>query len=639
MSETIEHSQPKIQSRIETLIPYKEVSWHPQSKLGTFKTDDSPWGISSKLGRFLLSGEINLTEEEANQAGDLDALKEQKRTELQKQIAISTYCSIFGLKDSSSLKELDSSRPATEAVVDIANKFREEIKGLDWRIDSAQIRAINKKRDEEMGPYEELVFKERLWRDCEPNTKNKNVFAFWDKQNECLVLIGQASLKSKFLGEASWRSGDRKQSCKVRGFALPTAVGALELYPSTDLINKLINEAGETFDALPKLGEAKDTANLEGLASKLASQAVSKMQDENNAIRAIISNNKYFWKDQHVFERDENGDTIWVEDYSPSGVHIGGHAKVKIIENEHWKDFLNRATERWGEEQCRELNRRWLEHGHTATVFEDKLQYDEKHQDAARHGFIGESFGKVEIDNSVDLNEYAKLQHEFQARYEAKEIPQINMDLHQMRFRKTGRHKAIGLYAPVLLQAPHHGIAVDPRAPKSLLHEFAHAYDFQNGMVCLTDEFKPVLDCFRNADHSGIDPTSSMYSYAMTPTEVFARSWEVYAFNHNLGGSFIDTQERYLTNWMYTPLQSNQELLNNFFDKVYEKEGFTSPAVVLELDSQSKEWESAIQPSQFEPTTTLADLTSTAEQASAEDSIKDDRPSGYQYSLFDLEEH
>ena len=42
--------------RIDTLIPYKETTFKPKAHIGKLDLTASPWSISAKLGRFLLSG-------------------------------------------------------------------------------------------------------------------------------------------------------------------------------------------------------------------------------------------------------------------------------------------------------------------------------------------------------------------------------------------------------------------------------------------------------------------------------------------------------------------------------------------------------------------------------------------------------
>lgn len=220
------------------------------------------------------------------------------------------------------------------------------------------------------------------------------------------------------------------------------------------------------------------------------------------------------------------------------------------------------ATARWDDEGNREANRRYADPKHTATVFEDKKNCDEKHRLAAADGFIASMFKHVEIDDEVDLDTYAGMQDEFEARWDAGELPAIDTHTYSLRFRKTGRHKAIGVYCDALK-----GIAVDPRAPRSLLHEFAHAYDFGNGQLSCSDGFRPVLEAFRSEfDSTGMSESKS--AYYGTPTEVFARAWESYACLNGIGGSFVKTRDEMEADPAYIPFLDNAGTVAAYFDAI-----------------------------------------------------------------------
>jgi hypothetical protein len=224
-------------------------------------------------------------------------------------------------------------------------------------------------------------------------------------------------------------------------------------------------------------------------------------------------------------------------------------------------EFNDAATNRWDDETNREANRRYADPKHTATVFEDKKNCDDRHKAAAANGYIPSMFKHVEIDDDVDLDVYARMQDEFKKRWNDGELPQIDPSVHSLRFRKTGRHHAIGVYCDALK-----GIAVDPRAPKSLLHEFSHAYDYGNEQLSCSDGFRPILRAFRdNFDTEGLSDTQ--IRYYDTPTEVFARSWEVYAATHGKGGSFVKTVDEMKDDAAYKPL-FHIKGLNEYFDKL-----------------------------------------------------------------------
>lgn len=70
-------------------------------------------------------------------------------------------------------------------------------------------------------------------------------------------------------------------------------------------------------------------------------------------------------------------------------------------------------------------------------------------------------------------------------------------------------------------------IAIDPRAPRSGAHEMAHAYDFEHGQLSAQNAFRPILDR-QSKTLAGMNLSDSRYRYLSTPTEVFARAYELH---------------------------------------------------------------------------------------------------------------
>lgn len=223
--------------------------------------------------------------------------------------------------------------------------------------------------------------------------------------------------------------------------------------------------------------------------------------------------------------------------------------------------FVERAEARWDEEGCREENRRHAasEGRHVAGVFEDKKQCDRAHRAAAEEGYFARAFSRVELDDEVDLGLYRSLEDEFERRAEAGEMPPADYGSLELRFRKTGRHRATGLYSHAL-----RAVAVDPRAPRSMLHELAHAYDFERGMLSCSEGFRPILRAFRERFDASAVPASRA-AYYTTPTEVFARAWEAHASLLGAGGSFVKTPETYRGHPAYAPLLAMADELGAYF--------------------------------------------------------------------------
>lgn len=222
------------------------------------------------------------------------------------------------------------------------------------------------------------------------------------------------------------------------------------------------------------------------------------------------------------------------------------HERPRMLTVGRLGTFTTLAEARWEGEIKREANREYAKR-HAAGVFSDKKQCDAKHRHAAETSMFGRTFRHVEIDDEVDLDMFARIDHEYRIRRDNGELPAIDAG-NAFRFRKTGRHKAIGVYSPAL-----HAIAVDPRAPRSLIHEFAHAYDFEHGQLSCTTLFKPVLDAF-TARFDRTDLSESRIRYALTPTEVFARGWEIHMLHTGKGGSFVGVEADFRNDPLYRPL-------------------------------------------------------------------------------------
>lgn len=290
-------------------------------------------------------------------------------------------------------------------------------------------------------------------------------------------------------------------------------------------------------------------------------------------------------RSRHGMERYETITCCRLATYVGATALIDGDDEtlsIIIAENgrKHWwsrvsegiashREFMANAEQLWGEESCREANRRYARSTgkHTATVFEDKKQCDDAHRNAASHGTLASMFSHVEIDDDVDLALYSKMQDEFAKRWDNGELPHIDTNANALRFRKTGRHKAIGVYCNAL-----HAIAVDPRSPRSLLHEFAHAYDFENGQLSCTVGFKNIYRAYcDNLDTRSM--SESKVHYYRTPTEVFARAWEVYAASHGIGGSFVSTLDEYGKDVAYAPLfvDGMAAMLEAYFTNITKK--------------------------------------------------------------------
>lgn len=220
--------------------------------------------------------------------------------------------------------------------------------------------------------------------------------------------------------------------------------------------------------------------------------------------------------------------------------------------------FFSLAAERWIVEENLAANRRYA-FAHSAGVFEGRLFCDEAHRGAASSLFA-RRFAHVEIDDSVDLGQFTRLDREAAELADRGWLPTIGSD-NSIRFRLCGRHRAIGVYSPSLK-----AIAIDPRAPRSGAHEMAHAYDFEHGQLSAKPGFRPILDRQRAA-LSGMDLTDSRLTYWSTPTEVFARAYELHLLSTGRASSMTSADMNALraADPSTVPLSGDMNAINGYF--------------------------------------------------------------------------
>lgn len=135
-------------------------------------------------------------------------------------------------------------------------------------------------------------------------------------------------------------------------------------------------------------------------------------------------------------------------------------------------------------------------------------------------------FGFVEYDEDVDLEKAAEVEKMFLAVRETY-LKRFDASGNAIRFRKLGKHNATGLYYPGVKC-----LCVDYRHPDSFMHEFGHLIDYECGSLSLGDGFYQVKRLYREwlAMYESRFNKKSKYNirYYLKPTEIFARSFEIY---------------------------------------------------------------------------------------------------------------
>lgn len=159
-----------------------------------------------------------------------------------------------------------------------------------------------------------------------------------------------------------------------------------------------------------------------------------------------------------------------------------------------------------------------------ARAFETKKNIPQKTLDIMKSSSLNEHFTFVEIDEDVDLEKFSMVEDEINS------IPKYLIDSVdvELRFKKLGKHGSktkivTGLYFPTKKT-----ICVEVKDTKSFVHELGHAIDHRKGYMesfSTSDKFKSFLR--RTVDRLKENEIKNI-EYFATPTEVFARAFEVW---------------------------------------------------------------------------------------------------------------
>lgn len=181
--------------------------------------------------------------------------------------------------------------------------------------------------------------------------------------------------------------------------------------------------------------------------------------------------------------------------------------------------------------------RKVAESGGHAKCYQTKKDIPQKVMKAMEQSKFLNWFSYVEFDEETDLEKAGVLAEEFQAIHAAylSDMDTEEASQNILRFRKLGNYKALGLYFPFL-----RCLCVDVRSPESFMHEYGHLLDYTNGNLSRRGgDFEEVYKAYetylrgemeRNPQLREELSQRSKYNlaYFLEPTEVFARSFELY---------------------------------------------------------------------------------------------------------------
>ena len=255
-----------------------------------------------------------------------------------------------------------------------------------------------------------------------------------------------------------------------------------------------------------------------------------------------------------------------------------------LILQESYEDDLNRTTH--------------------AKFFQQKKNIKEAtkaEMDKLSKSYADELSG-VEIDNDVNLTNLDLLQPQLSA--VLKVLPKsLDKSVKPiLRLRKLQNHHALGMFTPV-----NNTVAIDFRALDkedeeartigtfSFIHEYGHFLDFRydSKMLSLSKSYAPILNAVQHKLNIMYDDPNGKFAitkkdlkYLSTPTEIFARSFELYCSNIGLNNQLIDDKNRYSYGIKveYTCFDPKvREAVNKYFDNLFgiEADGFKAQLKAL----------------------------------------------------------
>ena len=246
-----------------------------------------------------------------------------------------------------------------------------------------------------------------------------------------------------------------------------------------------------------------------------------------------------------------------------------------------------------------------------ATVQSDKKYQDSELNKSTIFNQLG--FRKVEVDTQkyegkeFDYNLFRKVEEDFEEI--CNKLPHASAQP-ELKFRKLGKHKATGLYAPFL-----NILAVDVRNTESFIHEYGHYLDYKHGdkageSYSLEDNFEHIITAYSNnfkiiskkkeddlltrlmkaskesissvvsleeqrlaSELALLKQTVKMFDYFTTPTEIFARGFELWVYETiTSNSSLLASKETYSNRIEYTSFNGIKESLFAFFATIFPEE-------------------------------------------------------------------
>lgn len=211
-----------------------------------------------------------------------------------------------------------------------------------------------------------------------------------------------------------------------------------------------------------------------------------------------------------------------------------------------------------------------------ARAWEEKAQIKDSTRDIMQKSSLNQYFKGLELDNDVDIKQFNTFERE--ASLLMSRLPKFDLQP-VLRLRKLGNYKAAGMYVPAV-----NTLIVDFRRPSEIYQNAVNRPANKDiaGYSSFIHEYGHYLDYHLNSDHTPLSVSSefakiqsqyadtlaksniSNYSYYTTPTEVFARAFEIYC--HQECGLRGNLNNCNLQGPEYEAFKDIHQDINHFFD-------------------------------------------------------------------------
>ncbi|MGF7535502.1 hypothetical protein AAGG74_17760 [Bacillus mexicanus] len=220
-----------------------------------------------------------------------------------------------------------------------------------------------------------------------------------------------------------------------------------------------------------------------------------------------------------------------------------------------------------------------------AKAFQEKKNIKLEHRKRMEHNKFLNFYGKVELDNDVRMPLFDIAEKDLLEISEAIPFP-IRKD-YEFKIKKLGKHRAEGLFYPGLKM-----VIIDVRSPKSFIHEVGHQLDhlFAEGKrsryYSETAAFRHIRNLYTQAMDKKVNelPEDNLFRkqwegntkysklYFLNPTEIFARSFEVYMLKYGLSlNSLLKTEDLLKESIPHILDGEYVEIITEFFDDMLRK--------------------------------------------------------------------